>query len=67
MMGDLDDILDIGDEVDTRTSRTEVRGRKRGRVAKGIHAEKGSLKAILGRSKGRTKKVSLPSIDPKRS
>jgi hypothetical protein len=68
MMGDLDDLDDIADEVDIRTNRGgELRGQKRGRVVRQPHAIRGSLKTALARSKGRTKKVTLPSLYPNRS
>jgi hypothetical protein len=67
-MGNLDDLDDVADEVDIRLNRgSELRGQKRGRVVRQRHATKGSLKTVLARSKGRTKKVILPSLGPKRS
>lgn len=68
MMGDLGDLDDIADEVDIRTNRgVELRGQKRGRVVRQPHAIRGSLKTVLARSKGRTKKVTLPGPDHNRS
>lgn len=66
MTGDLDDLDDIADQSDFRTSKTAPQGRKRGRVSHHRSPLKGTLKTILARAKGRKQKISLPNIDPKR-